>query len=143
MPTLTRPPSGPSTTPATGRLPGTSVGDLVGRVVVVSTATTAAPPAPSRGTSRARPRPAGPSGSRTTARSGRRTSFNLAPDGHSLGGSHPVHLRLGTSHWTPAPNGVGTVDEPNRVTRARERAAQAKVRELAAHRRAEQRHEKA
>ena len=39
MPTLTRPGPVPSTTPATGRLPGTFVGDLGGRVVVVSTRT--------------------------------------------------------------------------------------------------------
>ena len=35
------------------------------------------------------------------------------------------------------------MDEPDRLTRARERAAQAKARELAAHRRAEQLHEQA
>jgi hypothetical protein len=35
------------------------------------------------------------------------------------------------------------VDEPDRLTRARERAAQAKARELAAHRRAEELHEQA
>jgi hypothetical protein len=35
------------------------------------------------------------------------------------------------------------VDEPDRLTRARERAAQAKAHELAAHRRAEKLHEQA
>jgi hypothetical protein len=35
------------------------------------------------------------------------------------------------------------VDEPDRLTRARQRAAQAKARELAAHRRAEKLHEQA
>jgi hypothetical protein len=35
------------------------------------------------------------------------------------------------------------VDEPDRVTRARERAAKAKAHELAAHRRAEELHEQA
>jgi hypothetical protein len=39
MPTLTRPAPVPSTAPATSRLPGTFVGDLGGRVVVVSTRT--------------------------------------------------------------------------------------------------------
>jgi hypothetical protein len=39
MPTLTRPAPVPSTAPATGRLPGTFVGDLGGRVAVVSTRT--------------------------------------------------------------------------------------------------------
>ena len=37
----------------------------------------------------------------------------------------------------------GTLDEPDRVTQARERAALAKARELAVHRRAEELHEKA
>jgi hypothetical protein len=39
MPTLTRPAPVPSTAPATGRLPGTFVGDLGGRLAVVSTRT--------------------------------------------------------------------------------------------------------
>jgi hypothetical protein len=39
MPTLTRPAPVPPPTPPTGRLPGTFVGDLGGRVVVVSTRT--------------------------------------------------------------------------------------------------------
>jgi hypothetical protein len=49
----------------------------------------------------------------------------------------------GTSHWTPGSGMGGTVDEPSRVTRARERATQAKLRELAAHRGAAERHEEA
>jgi hypothetical protein len=43
----------------------------------------------------------------------------------------------------PTPAWETAVDEPDRLTRARERAAQAKARELAAHRRAEKLHEQA
>src|SRR5918993_1339812 len=47
-----------------------------------------------------------------------------------------------TGQPTPA-WGATALDEPDRVTRARVRAALAKARELAAHRRAEELHEKA
>ena len=47
-----------------------------------------------------------------------------------------------TEQPTPA-WGVTALDEPDKVMRARERAAQAKARELAVHRRAEELHEQA
>jgi hypothetical protein len=47
-----------------------------------------------------------------------------------------------TGQPTPA-WGATAVDEPDRVTRARERAAEAKAHELEAHRRAEELHEEA
>jgi hypothetical protein len=55
----------------------------------------------------------------------------------------PVYVGAAASDWT-ANAGVGAtaVDEPDRVTRARVRAALAKARELAAHRRAEEVHER-
>jgi hypothetical protein len=56
----------------------------------------------------------------------------------------PVHVRAAAANWTATPVWAGTmVDEPDWVTRARERAARARARELAAHRRAEQLHEQA
>src|SRR5215212_7099861 len=81
-----------------------------------------------------------------TTRAARRPVPGHAPGGTSAPSSNLCLSMSGRLPQTGQPTpawGATAVDEPDRVTRARERAAEAKAHELEAHRRAEELHEEA
>src|SRR5215216_7929947 len=81
-----------------------------------------------------------------TTRAARRPVPGNAPGGTSAPSSNLCLSMSGRLPQTGQPTpawGATALDEPDKVMRARERAAQAKARELAVHRRAEELHEQA